>query len=312
MANKKTCFKDYFYQIDDIMSSKTRRKMNRKSHKGRWYGGVAGDQSGGDGGVVGESINLKEMRNGVIPGTFSVNGLSAMHANLGLRRWWNTGPYDNSTPIDTTEEELESTVTKLDMARSIFNSMVGNPNVSRRDIINAMMKQADVTESTAVSYYERIAKDAGLTNMGTKSANPNMQQASAGLAPTGSDPNMATSNDGSGQPGFEDMPPGTELENDLDKEIEHTFPDDPKRQGIIRVVDKAHLVYKIQTPDGTFEELWIYNISKNLRDEISIRKKILAGTDIPPTRFRSADGSQTYQMTTMGNAQYVKITGLPN
>ena len=114
------------------------------------------------------------------------------------------------------------------------------------------------------------------------------------------------------QQAFGDMPPGTDLENDLDKEIEHTFPDDPNRQGIIRVVDKAHLVYKRQMPDGTFDELWIYNISKELRDELATRKKILAGTDIPPTRTRSADGSQKYTMTTLGDAQYVHITGLPN
>jgi len=38
----KLSFKDYMIQIDDIKNTKTRRKMNKKSHKGRYYGGEHG------------------------------------------------------------------------------------------------------------------------------------------------------------------------------------------------------------------------------------------------------------------------------
>ncbi|KKL61915.1 hypothetical protein LCGC14_2190450, partial [marine sediment metagenome] len=44
-------FKEYYTQIDDLTLSKTRRKMNRKSHKGRHYGGIPGDQSGAPSGM---------------------------------------------------------------------------------------------------------------------------------------------------------------------------------------------------------------------------------------------------------------------
>lgn len=303
MTDKKLCFKEYYHCIDDKMMTKTRRKMNKKSYRGRWYGGAEGDGSG----MAGESVDpsgkiINELMSGVIPGEYTHQALASQRANIGLRRW-NVDPRERGY-----EEEAESTANKIDVARSVFNQMANNPNFTRKDIIAAMMERAGVTESTAVSYYERIAKEAGMTNR-ERPTPPPPNAAMGGAAPGGG---MGGAGDMTQQQAFQDMPPETDLENDLDKEIEHTFPDDPNRQGIIRVVDQAHLVYKRQTPDGTFEELWIYNVSKDMRDELTIRKKILAGTDIPPTRTRSADGSQTYTMTTLGNAQYVHITGLPN
>lgn len=87
---------------------------------------------------------------------------------------------------------------------------------------------------------------------------------------------------------------------------------DPDHMGTIRTVPGAHLVYKRQAADGTYDELWIYNIGAHVDDAISIKKAILAGTDIPEDRLRSEDSAQSYELVTMGNAQMLQITGLPN
>ena len=88
-------------------------------------------------------------------------------------------------------------------------------------------------------------------------------------------------------------------------------PEDPDRAGLIRTVNKAHLVYKRSTDDGSYEEMWTYNVT-NLRDEMSVRKAILSGTDIPPNKTQSPDGSQHYELWTAGNAEVMLIKGLPS
>ena len=97
---------------------------------------------------------------------------------------------------------------------------------------------------------------------------------------------------------------------DLEREGEDEG--DPDRQGVIRTVPNAHLVYKRQTEEGTYDELWIYNTGADMKDELEIRRHILAGTDIPTNRTKSDDGTQIYTLTSMGNAQYLHIRGLPN
>lgn len=105
---------------------------------------------------------------------------------------------------------------------------------------------------------------------------------------------------------------GTDQQDDMGKydAIAYAATDDPNRQGTIRTVHKAHLVYKREGDDG-FEELWVYNIG-SLKDELDVRKAILAGTDIKPGNATSDDGSQTYKIWSAGNAEVLHITGLPN
>lgn len=87
--------------------------------------------------------------------------------------------------------------------------------------------------------------------------------------------------------------------------------EDPDKQGLIRTVKGSHLVYKRKSEDGTYEELWIYNAG-NMRDELEVRKAILAGTDIPTSKTQSPDGSQKYELWSAGNAEMLQIQGLPN
>ncbi len=88
--------------------------------------------------------------------------------------------------------------------------------------------------------------------------------------------------------------------------------DDPDFQGVVRTIPNAHLVSKRQQEDGTFEELWQYNIGDDFKKELKIRRAVLAGTDIPINKMKSPDNSQTYELWTVGNGQLLKIKGLPN
>lgn len=109
-----------------------------------------------------------------------------------------------------------------------------------------------------------------------------------------------------------------EISGDSDKQTNQNLDtvsaaaaENPDRQGLIRKVKGAHLVYKRETETGSFEELWIYNLG-TLKDELEIRKAIIAGTDIPVNNHRSPDGTQEYSMWSAGNAEMILITGLPN
>lgn len=98
---------------------------------------------------------------------------------------------------------------------------------------------------------------------------------------------------------------------ELDNMLDQAASQDPDKQGLIRQVDQAHLVFKRQTEEGTYEELWIYNVGK-MQDELKIRKAVLAGTDIPPGKTRSPDGLQTYDIWSAGNGEMLHLKGLPN
>lgn len=98
---------------------------------------------------------------------------------------------------------------------------------------------------------------------------------------------------------------------DLDDPSVEDPPRDPDRVGLIRTVPGAHLVYKRESPDGGFEELWAYNIT-DLRQNQETKHQILAGTDIPRNRSRSPDGAQSYEVWAAGNVEMLAIRGLPN
>ena len=275
MANETLCLKDYISCVDDKTLSKTRKKMNKKSHKNRVYGL---EHAGGevDMSVIGESL-LFELLSGDTS-SYTANVLSHV-------------------PNVKDEEEEQTTgkksgPNKIDIARQMFQALINRPDATRQGIIQAFEQKINVTHSTAVSYYERLAKEAGLTGGEDKQD-------------LGDDAGMGDTEMTAGGP-VDELPADTSLE--LDDDIET---DDEDRTGVIRTVNNAHLIYKQQTETGSFEELWIYNISSDNK-ELDIRRDILAGTDIPPKKSKSPDGSQTFSVTTMGNAQYLHITGLPN
>ncbi len=93
-----------------------------------------------------------------------------------------------------------------------------------------------------------------------------------------------------------------------DEKEEH----DPDREGIIRTIKNAHLVYKRKDVNGTYTELWEYDINKGFNDEYDIRDAILNGTDINHKTGLSSDEQQSFDLWTCGGRQMMKITGLEN
>lgn len=97
----------------------------------------------------------------------------------------------------------------------------------------------------------------------------------------------------------------------IDHVVDNVEDNDPDRAGQIRTVPNAHLIYKRQSDDGTFEELWIYKTTE-LRTEAKIKRAIVSGTDIPPNSRTSPDGSQQYEIWNVGNVELIRIQGLPS
>lgn len=98
-----------------------------------------------------------------------------------------------------------------------------------------------------------------------------------------------------------------------DKETKVGITDVKGKEGVVRKVKWAHLVHKKLEADGTYNELWVYEVGSKdrFRDELEIRKDILAGTDIPVNKTKSPDGSQHYELWSIGNVQMMNIKGLP-
>ncbi len=253
-------------------------------------------------------LTLSEMRDGSMPGTFTAGVLGHTQAALRgeeeaevvkpkkMKKMHVMSP--QHTPKAPTQGGNTQTTPKIDKARGLFKSLMSNPDMLRADVISEFEKQLDITNSTAVSYFQRLAKEAGLTNLGDKEDSG--MEAEGGF---GSEDDPAPR--GQGQVG---QLPDEDLEMQ-DGDIPSS--DDPDKQGVIRTVDDAHLVYKRENEEGTFDELWVYNTSEQMKDELTIRRAILAGTDIPPKKTESEDGQQKYELTTMGNGQMLEITGLP-
>lgn len=197
--------------------------------------------------------------------------------------------------------------------------MLNNPNLSRREIIDRLKQAAQVTHSTAVSYYERIAKELGHTNKERRGSDTGAGTSSGVDSPSQSSSDASSTSPRSlkrpaAGPGWGAGYVGDSNHSTIlspDRELEGMDSDDPNRIGIIRRIKGAHLVFKRQTSDSSFEELWIYKLDPD-NESINIKRSILAGTDIPPNKTSSPDGTQKYQLKSMGDAQLMHITGLPN
>lgn len=92
--------------------------------------------------------------------------------------------------------------------------------------------------------------------------------------------------------------------------------DDPDRQGEIRHVTNAHLVFKRKDERNQFTELWIYKENALQKKTNKTYDAIIAGTDIPRGQRTSEDGSQTVSVWEIGSPTntlvYVELKGLPN
>jgi len=85
------------------------------------------------------------------------------------------------------------------------------------------------------------------------------------------------------------------------------------RQGLIRTVKGAHLVYKHQNETDRYDELWVYKTKNNgVFQDLDIKNDILSGTDIPINSAKSEDGEQEYDIWHSGDTVFLKIFNLPN
>jgi hypothetical protein len=91
--------------------------------------------------------------------------------------------------------------------------------------------------------------------------------------------------------------------------------EDPNFQGVIRTVKGACLVYKRQNAENTFDELWIFNVGKDMKTEYQVKKAILAGTDINPQSGESdsntEDSKQSMDSYSVGNVSFLELNNLP-
>lgn len=94
-------------------------------------------------------------------------------------------------------------------------------------------------------------------------------------------------------------------------EIANLALEDPNKQGIIRRVAGAHLVYKRESDNNTFTELWVYR-ADDVKQCHTTRRSILAGTDIVLPQMSSEDGQQQFTTWSVGNMEMMQITGLAN
>lgn len=92
--------------------------------------------------------------------------------------------------------------------------------------------------------------------------------------------------------------------------------EDPDRQGDIRVVKGAHLVYKRKSDNNLYDELWIYKQNQMDTWTLKTYDAIIAGSDIPKGETQSADGTQHVDRYEVGNPKntlvFVEIRGLSN
>ena len=97
-----------------------------------------------------------------------------------------------------------------------------------------------------------------------------------------------------------------------DDESDENNESDPDKEGVIRTIKNAHLVYKRKDVDGTYVELWAYDINRGFKDEYDIRAAILNGTDINHKTGLSSDEQQSFDLWTCGGRQMMRIKGLEN
>lgn len=110
-------------------------------------------------------------------------------------------------------------------------------------------------------------------------------------------------------------------------DAEHSFGDDetpqtpgeeqdPDRQGNIRTIKGAHLVYKRKSENNLYDELWIFKQNQMDQWTTHTYDAILAGTDIPKGKENSEDGTQSVERYEVGDPQntlvFVEIKGLAN
>jgi len=133
------------------------------------------------------------------------------------------------------------------------------------------------------------------------------------------DSNDNTPQDATNPPLSDDQPEGDDefQQDDATQDAQQLDgQDDPDRQGSIRTVPEAHLVYKRKNENNLFDELWIYKQNQHDTWTMKTYDAIVAGSDIPKGATTSPDGSQTVDRWEVGDPKntlvFVEIKGMAN
>lgn len=91
---------------------------------------------------------------------------------------------------------------------------------------------------------------------------------------------------------------------------------DLNKQGMIRTVKDAHLVYKRKDQNNQYTELWVYKRDSGKKNSTAPFDAIIAGTDIEKGHTMSPDGEQSIRTWEVGPVSntvcFVEIMGLAN
>ncbi len=385
-------FKEYYTQIDDLTLSNPRRKMNRKSHKGRHYGGIPGDQSGAPSGMGMEGEEHDEkyvtapwggkmVKHGIFPKGRTLKDeegrryvrapwggkmyLPPEEAAGGENEEYHRSPIGpdrdpQPAPLPPRDARMKKSVAPFSMKK--FETGGPGEGGGAFGVPGAAAEEVNVCSHCGQSlddemYHDYVGDEEEEYKYWAQSEwdeeseecpmhdeydercpycvtvnqdDENCPYCSDTHANSEEEEEQEADNQ---EPSLDDMPPehgdkmpdnelsgGEEMPDEMSDELGDEAggeaggetEDDPNKQGMIRTVPGAHLIYKRSNTEGNFEELWIFHISPGVRDEMDIRREVLAGTDIHPEQTRSEDGSQNVEMWAAGNALLMKITGLPN
>lgn len=198
---------------------------------------------------------------------------------------------------------LELKLTKFERAKALIKPMIVNGRFSAEEIMDKMVRALDIKDSTADTYYHIIAKEFAREDDEPVDGVdlPDIEKQNDESLPDEDSESVSSEDDEDSLSGLDDE----ELEDG------QFYSDDDQKQGIIRRIEGAHLVYKRKNDAGLFDELWIYNTTQKIGTAINIKKDILAATDIPPKATTSEDGSQKYTLTTLGDVTFLHIMNLP-
>ena len=212
--------------------------------------------------------------------------------------------HERSKIVKYGEENEEEGPSKIDRARSMMKSLITDEDFDRQEVLQNLMAALDVTESTAISYFQRIAKEMGLTNLGDGDDEGGSRREGAdGEGMSASEP-AAMDDTGSRRSAFDNEEP--------EEEVEIPESDDPDRQGVIRVVANAHLIYKRQNEEGTFDELWIYNTEKGVKNDLKFVETFLLAQTLLQRRLvpRMVHNNTACRIWVM--LKFLKLQACPN
>ena len=132
------------------------------------YYGMNSDYNN-DGGGLGESLLAEFMTDSVVSNSQFAVAMGQNHpvGRNKVRKAFRIHPKEYEEEAEVAQVSQTGGArsgNKIDQARQLFQALINRPDMNRQAMLDTFKTRVGVTHSTAVSYYERLAKEAGLTN----------------------------------------------------------------------------------------------------------------------------------------------------